>query len=262
MKIARASVVEIGTCTTSRNVYSECDVARKKRERSEDEIREYPCYSIEEVASYIGVPKRTLRNWISGYSYRTATRGKCKAPPIIQPADPVNNLLSFYNLVEAQVLAATRERNIGVAKLRRTVEYMRERLSEDRPLLRCVFDTVGQNIFVASISGKNLRHPLNVSRYGQYGFRPILRKYLRRIDRDANGNPTRIFPLKAGQRRKKKDIVIHPFVSSGKPSLKHSGVMVEVIWRRKKDGESIENLAKDFRLKPSEIKAAIQYYAA
>lgn len=236
-------------------------MARKKLERSEDEIREYPCYSIEEVASYIGVPKRTLRNWISGYYYPTI-HGRRKAPPIIQPADPVNNLLSFYNLVEAQVLAATRERNIGTSKLRRTVEFMREKLHEERPLLRCIFDTVGQNIFVASISGKKLKNPLNVSRYGQYAFRPILKKYLSRIDRDANGNPTRIFPLKAGQKRKKKDIVIHPFMSAGKPSLSHSGIMVEVIWRRKKDGESIKNLAKDFRLRPGEIKAAIQYYAA
>lgn len=139
---------------------------------------------------------------------------------------------------------------------------MREVLHEDQPLLRCVFDTVGQNIFVASISGKKLRNPLNVSRYGQYAFRPILRKYLSRIERDPTGNPTRIYPLKVGQKRKKRDIVIHPFVSAGKPSLSHSGIMVEVIWRRKKDGESIKNLAKDFRLRPGEIKAAIKYYAA
>jgi uncharacterized protein (DUF433 family) len=237
-------------------------VARKKLERFDYEIREYPCYSIEEVAGYIGVPKRTLRNWTTGYYYKTAKVAKKKALPIIQPADPENNLLSFYNLVEAQVLAATRERNIGISRLRRTVEFMREVLGEDRPLLRCIFDTLGQNIFVASISGKKLKNPLNVSRYGQYAFRPILKKYLSRIDRDANGNPTRIFPLKVGQKQKKKNIVIHPFVSAGKPSLCHSGIMVEVIYRRKKDGESIKNLAKDFRLRPSDIKAAIQYYAA
>jgi uncharacterized protein (DUF433 family) len=241
--------------------YSGVVVARKKLERSEDEIRDYPCYSIEEVAEYIGVPKRTLRNWTTGYRYRTA-HGERKARPVIQPADPENNLLSFYNLVEAQVLAATRERHIGVSRIRRTVEYMREVFHEDRPLLRCIFDTHGQQIFVASISGKKLKNPLNVSRYGQYAFRPILKKYLSRIERDANGNPTRIYPLKAGQKRKKKDIVIHPFLSSGKPSLSQSGVMVEVIWRRKKDGETVKNLAKDFRLRPSEIKAAIKYYAA
>jgi uncharacterized protein (DUF433 family) len=236
-------------------------VARKKVDRTEEDIREFPCYSIEEVAGYIGVPKRTLRNWVSGYSYKTA-HGPMKADPVIKPADPTNNLLSFYNLVEAQVLASTKERNIGLARIRRAVEYMRHELNEARPLLRCVFDTYGQQVFLYSISGKRLRHPLNISQYGQYGFRPILKKYLSRIERDASGNPTRVFPLKAGQKAKRKRVVIHPSLSAGKPSLSGSGVMVEVIWRRKKAGESVTNLAKDFRLKTSEIKAAINYFAA
>ena len=236
-------------------------MARKKRERSEDDVREYPCYSIDEVAAYIGVPRKTLRNWITGYSYKT-TRGRRQAPPVIEPADPEENLLSFYNLVEAQVLAATKERSIGLQSIRRAVECMREKFNEDRPLLRCVFDTYGQQIFVQSVAGKNLKNPLNLSKYGQYGFGAILKKYLRRIDRDANGNPTRIFPMKAGAKRQRKNIVIHPSLSAGKPSLSKSGVMIEVIWRRKKDGESITNLAKDFRLRPSEIKAAINYYNA
>jgi uncharacterized protein (DUF433 family) len=262
MASARLLVTQIGTCASCGNDYSGGDVARKKLDRTEDEIREYPCYSIDEVASYIGVPKRTLRNWTTGYYYRTTTHGTRKAPPIIQPADPRNRLLSFYNLAEAQVLAATRERNVPTAKVRRAVEFMREQLGEDRPLLRCIFETAGQHMFIQSLAGRKLKHPLDVSSYGQYAFRSVLKKYLSRIERDPNGNPTRIFPLKAGQKRKKKTIVIHPFVSAGKPTLKHSGIMVEVIWRRKKDGESIKNLAKDFRLSPSEIKAAIQYYAA
>ena len=53
-------------------------------------------------------------------------------------------------------------------------------------------------------------------------------------------------------RSERKGTLIHPFVSAGKPSLSHSGIMVEVIWRQK----------KDFRLRPGEIKAAIKYYAA
>jgi uncharacterized protein (DUF433 family) len=38
--------------------------------------------------------------------------------------------------------------------------------------------------------------------------------------------------------------------------------MAEVIWMRKREGEKIASLARDFRLKPSEIKAAITYFAA
>ena len=236
-------------------------MARKKITRTQADIREHPSYSIDEVAAYIGVPKRTLRRWISGYSYMTA-HGKTVIAPIIPPADPRNNLLSFFNLAEAQVLAATRERNLSTRKIRRAVEYMRDELNQPRPLLTSVFETDGQDIFVQKLTDKNLRHPLNVSRHGQYGFKAILKKYLSRIEHDASGHPTRIFPLRVGQKAREKNIVIHPFVSSGKPSLRGSGVMAEVIWRRNKDGESIPELARDFRLKPREIKAAITYFAA
>ena len=90
-------------------------MARNKIERVQQDVREYPSYSIEEVADYIGVPKRTLRSWVSGYSYRTRT-GVRRAMPIIKMADPGRHLLSFFNLVEAQVLASTRERQISVAR--------------------------------------------------------------------------------------------------------------------------------------------------
>jgi uncharacterized protein (DUF433 family) len=236
-------------------------MARKKAERTEDDVRDYPSYSIDEVAEYLGVPKRTLRSWVSGYSYRTRN-GVVKAPPIIQAADPKRLLLSFYNLAEAQVLASTRERNIGIAKVRRTIEYMREELKEDRPLLTCIFETAGQHIFVQQLTGEKLRHPLNVSKHGQYGFGKILKKYLKRIERDSAGMPKLVYPMKSHQKTQSKVISIHPFISSGKPALRKSGVMAEVIWRRKKEGEPVSSLARDFHLKPSEIKAAITYFAA
>lgn len=236
-------------------------MARKKTTRTQDDVREYPCYSIEDVVEYIGVPVRTLRSWVSGYSRRTLG-GVRKIPPIIPPADPKKNLLSFFNLVEAQVLASTRERNIGVRKIRRAVEFLREKEGEDRPLLTCIFHTALQDVFVQQLGKTNLRNPLNVSKYGQYAFKPILKKYLSRIERDTAGLPTRIYPMKAGKPRQGKVITIYPFVASGKPSIRKSGISAEVIWRRKKEGETAASLARDFKLRPSEIKAAITYFAA
>ena len=237
-------------------------MARKKTIRTQDDVREYPCYSIEDVAEYIGVPLRTLRSWVSGYSRRTPS-GIRKIPAIIPPADQKRNLLSFFNLVEAQVLASTRERHIGVRKIRRAIEFLREKENESRPLLTCIFDTAGQDVFVQQLGRTNLKNPLNVSKYGQYAFKPILKRYLSRIERDSStGLPTRIYPLKAGRPQRGKVISIYPFIASGKPAIRKSGISAEVIWRRKKEGETAASLARDFRLRPSEIKAALQYFAA
>ena len=236
-------------------------MARRKTERTETDVRDYPSYSIEEVADYIGVPRRTLRSWISGYTYRTKG-GVRRAPAIIKPADPKRNLLSFFNLVEAQVLAATRERNISVSRVRRAMEYLRETVQQERPLLNCVFQTHGQQIFVYELTKSRLKHPLNVSMHGQYGFGKILKKYLSRIERDSDGLPNRLFPVKAGQAQRRKVISINPGISSGKPALANSGIMAEVLWHRKRAGENVDELARDFRLKHSEVKAAIQFFAA
>lgn len=236
-------------------------MARKKVERTVEDVREYPSYSIDEVAMYIGVPRRTLRTWISGYKYKSHGQVH-QAPPMIEPADPKHLLLSFFNLVEAQVLAATRERRIGVGRVRRAMEYLRETTGVPKPLLQCVFSTHGNSLFVESIDGVKLKNPLNVSRYGQFVFGRFLQKYLQRIERDEHGLPTILYPMKAGRPTRAKVITIRPLVSAGKPSLKGSGVMAEVIWMRKREGEKIASIARDFRLKPSEIKAAITYFAA
>jgi uncharacterized protein (DUF433 family) len=68
--------------------------------------------------------------------------------------------------------------------------------------------------------------------------------------------------MKAGHVTPNKVVIIRPYVSAGKPSLRKSGVMVEIIWQRKREGEKVAALARDFRLKPSEVKAAITYFAA
>jgi uncharacterized protein (DUF433 family) len=194
---------------------------------------------------------------VSGYTYKTKN-GAHKQPAIIQIADKKRNLLSFFNLVEAQVLAATRKRNISLPRVRKSIEYMREHLQQDRPLLTCVFDTVGQNMFVQQVAGKKFKDPLNITKHGQFAFKAILKKYLSRIERDSTGLPTRLYPMKAAH----KTITIHPCVSSGKPSLRKSGIMAEVIWRRKREGETITSLARDFKTTVGEIKAAITYFAA
>lgn len=237
-------------------------MARKKIQRIEGDIREYPSYSIEEVAGYLGIPRTTLRAWISGYKYRSRHGAVRHRKPIIQAADPSHNLLSFFNLIEAQVLASTRERNIPLSRVRRAVEFLHDRLNQDRPLLTCVFETCGQDLFVQHVSGKHLKNPLNASRYGQFAFKSILKKYLSRIERDSSGLPTLLYPMRVGAVGRGKIITIHPFISAGKPSLKKSGIMAEVIWHRKREGESMKELSRDFKLPIGEIKAAISYFAA
>src|ERR1017187_4129485 len=70
--------------------------------------REQPLYTTREAASYLGIGKPTLETWFFGRSYPTKLDPKKPWLPVFSPADPDLKLLSFFNLAEAHVLAATR----------------------------------------------------------------------------------------------------------------------------------------------------------
>ena len=69
--------------------------------------REIPRYGIKETAQYLGIPLATLNSWVNGRFYPTAAGKKFFKPLIKVPAP---GTLSFFNLVEAHILLATRKK--------------------------------------------------------------------------------------------------------------------------------------------------------
>lgn len=223
----------------------------KKVLRLGGDVREHPRYSIEEAADYLHVPASTLRAWIRGQRYRTNGRLRIFLP-VIQPADPKNKLLSFYNLAEAHILRATRERNVPLRNVRAAIHYVRTEIPDDpHPILSVQFATFGKQVFI-----EHLGSIVNATRHGQLGMREILDRYLERIERDDVGKPRQVFPIYSSR------IAINPLMSSGRPIVKGTGIMVSVLIDRANAGETIPELAKDYGLQPVEVEEAIQEYAA
>jgi excisionase family DNA binding protein len=66
-----------------------------------------PIYTYAEAAYYLGLHRGTLRTWVIGRTipYMGELR---RLEPIIKAADVRSGLMSFYNLAEAHILAASR----------------------------------------------------------------------------------------------------------------------------------------------------------
>jgi uncharacterized protein (DUF433 family)/transposase-like protein len=225
-------------------------MARKKivRESGHD-VREHPRYSVEEAADYLGIPSATLYRWV---------KERDKGKPLIIPADEEHNLLSFYNLVEAHVLVSVRRRGVSMQRMHIAVQYMREKIGGPHPLATYKFATVDKNVFIEKLEGQTI----DVSRYGQPALGNMLDKYLRGITRGRiDKMPVQIRPLNAGT-LKPSPVVISPFVSSGSPVIKGTGIIAATVWKRAKGGESVADLANDYDLKPSEIETVIKYFDA
>ena|ERR1700720_2127845 len=226
------------------------------RTRSRQDLREVPSYGISEAAHYLGMSEKTLRSWAVGRTYPTIA-GTKKSKPIITPADPSTETLSFYNLVEAHVLLFARQvHGLKMIDVRNGIEYVRERMNVERPLITQVFWTNGKHLFVRS-----LEQVINASKMGQLGIGMILDLYLQRIDWDKEGIAARLYPVRATSHEPRK-IVIDPKISFGRPVLSGTGIPASVLYHRKRLGESEDDISKDYGIDKLAVEEAISYYKA
>jgi len=227
-------------------------MARHKvlRQLGED-VREHPTYSIPEAARYVHVPPSTLKSWVLGRPY--PTRGGTKHfKPLIVAADPKHNLLSFYNIVEAHVLAATHGEDIPLKNVRTALDFVVKTLPHTKhPLISYEFATKGKHLFV-----KHLGVSLDATGHGQQIFEHLEMLLKKITKRGPDGYPVEIEPHNTTV------LVIDPKVCSGRPVLKGRGIPVDVLWQRKEARQPISRIAKDFGLSEGEVERAITEFAA
>ena len=218
--------------------------------------REWPRYTVSEVASYLHLPEKTLRSWVFGRTY-PAAGGARFSPPLIEMADGVSKRLSFYNLVEAHILKSTRQRDeVPMGAIRDALDYVSAVHPAAHPLIVKEFYTEGRFLF------ENMLEKLvNSSKYGQLAFGPLMLSYLERIDRDSVGYPSTLYPF-VPNRPESKVVVIKPEVSSGVPTVSGTGISIPILYGRYSAGDSIPDLADDYGLSEEQVEDAIAYLEA
>lgn len=228
--------------------------------------REDPRYGITEAARTLGMSAATLESWVNGRKYPTNAGTKI-FKPLIDLACP--GRLSFYNLVEAHILLSTRKKHlVEMPAIRRALDYVRKTYPSSHPLLTESFLTDGKDLFVKKIlRATGEEQTINVSSWGQLGLAPILDLYLRRIERDKNGWPVRLFPIRMNwpgepNQDPPRVVVIDPEVSSGRPVVNGTGVMAEIIVGRFNTGEGISSIADDYGLEVAQVEEVIRYARA
>lgn len=216
--------------------------------------REVPAYGLVEAAYYLGIPVATLRSWVLGRNYKVAD-GMRHFAPIIEIADRKRQQLSFINLVEAHVLSALRrEHAIQLPQVRKAVTYLRNQLQSRHPLADQQFVTDGLDLFVEKYG-----QLINITRDGQLAMRNVLQSFLKRVKRDAQGSPVKLYLFVRGAVEEPFAVVVDPTVSFGRPVLEGTGIPTEILAQRYKAGDSYEQLVEDYGRPKEEIEEAIRY---
>ena len=208
--------------------------------------RNMPAYTVLEAAHYLGLPVSTVRYWSAG-------RGSYKALITAAIKHPV--ILSFLNLVELHLLAAIRrEHAVSMPNVRSAIGYLKKQYNTQHPLLAKELETDGLDIFI-----RNYGQLINISQDGQTAMRQVMEAALKRIERDDNNIPIKLYPFTRAQIEDSPSVImIDPAISGGRPVIAGTGLATEIIAERYKAGESINDLANDYGRKEAEIEEAIR----
>jgi uncharacterized protein (DUF433 family) len=222
---------------------------------SAEQVRRTPAYTFTEAAHYLRIPVATLHAWCAGQDYRWKGQPR-RFRRVIDLDGTGRDGLSFLNLVEAHVLSGLRrQHHIPLPKIRRTLDWVAQQLKITRPLAEARFATDGINLYVEHIA-----QLIDVDKGGQLAMRAVIETYLRRVERDPRGVPIKLYPFthKEPMAHSDRAVVIDPAVAFGRPVLAGTRVPTAILADRFKAGDSLKDLADDYRTTPQAIEEALR----
>ena len=216
--------------------------------------REIPTYSVRDAARYLRIPQGTIRSWVLGRKYTTATGPKAFYP-LIAVIEQKPSLLSFTNLIEVHVLRAIRkEHNVQLDKVRTALDYLEEQLNISHPLAQQRFRTDGVDLFIDRYGTL-----ISASRRGQTELKDALNRHLDRIEPDDNGLAIKLYPFtRSVEESSPRLVAIDSRIAFGRLVIVGSGIPTRILAERYQAGDSIAELAEDYNCAVNSIEEAIR----
>lgn len=204
--------------------------------------RALPAYTLGEAAHHLRLRVQTLGSWVRGH-------GRLIVPDRTNPTT-----FSFYNLMEAHVLAAIRRKHkVPMPKIRSALSYVSNELGKKRPLIEEKFRTDGLNLFV-----ERYEQIVSASENGQCYIRDTVELTLDRVEHDADGLVARLHPW-AVSLDEPMLVVIDPRRAFGKPVVVGTNVPADVLAERFAAGDKMSALAEDYLMPLASVEYAVQW---
>lgn len=150
------------------------------------------------------------------------------------------------------------EHGVPVKALRSALAYAERGLGIERLLLRPELRTQAGKVFLHRYG-----ELIELSASGQLAMRRLFEEHLNRVEWDSSKFPARLYPfLSTVAPSEERPIVIDPSIAFGRPVVLRKSISTSAIAERMDAGESVDDLAADYELGPSEIEQAVLYERA
>jgi uncharacterized protein (DUF433 family) len=208
-------------------------------------------YSIPEAAGFIGMPERTMRRWFLG--------SKRLFRPSYQHQK--NVLLSFNDVTEAYIVDVLRSHyEYSPRRLRVVVEGLRVSSKLDRPLAQREFYAIPEfQSLVDRRVHKGTTVNIDYAHHGNLVFDPFVISLGKRIQRDSKGRAQRIFPWRHVD-SEDVPLSIDPDVLSGDLVVSGTRIPATMIYAKKLEGKTAEEIAHSYHLEPELIAKVINHF--
>lgn len=217
--------------------------------RSSDTRFSVPLYSQAEAARYVDMPPTTLRDWAQPGA------GRRDRPMVtrLRPSSAGQPTVPFIGLAEAMFLSALRRAGVPMQQIRPALSMVEERLGVAHALAsRRLYLAGAQLLWEVAEEGElgpGQRRALIVLRDGQYVFREVIERYLRRIEYAEDDYAARL-SLPGYEVAK---VVADPQINFGLPFFADSGTPIYAVLGRLRAGEPLTEVSEDFGLPEDQV---------
>ena len=231
------------------------DVSTNARE-DEQTLVGIGLYTVPEAARLSRVPYQTIRRWMLGYVDQRGESAR-DVPPLWHSQVPMVDDtvgLGFLDLVEIRFVHAFRRHGVSLSVIRRTAERAYQIFGQDHPFTRIRFKTDGCSIFADVLEKTGPSRLLNLSA-SQYAFRQVIEPSLyASLEFSKQDDVLRWYP-----EYPKRQVVVDPDRSFGRPIVVHGGVPTEVLAQAAKAENSERRAAKLFGVPVDAVRAAVSF---
>jgi len=201
-----------------------------------------PNYQIAEAARYAQISSQTVAAW---HKIETPTLSHKKQ----------RAALSYLQLIEVAVVAKFRKAGISLKRIRDAREYIMKQLKVEHPFAQYRFKTEGKHLLLdyQEIEGEKGRGKhLVADQGGQLEWNEIVGPLLKGFEYEHDGIVIRWYVVGPSS-----PIVIDPRLSFGAPTV--NGTATWVIAGRWNAGETMSEIAEDFRLDKKLVRQALEF---